>query len=107
MLGEKLGTATGKLVLRRRCRRPWARRERKARSAAPERCSASSIRRRAAMVRAQAGRRMIGTGQGIYMGKGGELATWTGQGVGTLLKGGGASFQGAIFLYSSRRTGSV
>ena len=43
----------------------------------------------------------FGTGQGIYMGKGGEVATWTGQGVGTVSKSGGVSFRGAIYLYSS------
>ena len=41
---------------------------------------------------------LFGTGQGIYMGKGGEVATWTGQGVGTLSKSGGVSFRGAIYL---------
>jgi hypothetical protein len=35
------------------------------------------------------------------MGKGGEMATWTGQGVGTSTKNGGVSFRGAIYLYSS------
>ncbi len=44
---------------------------------------------------------LFGTGQGLYMGKGGELATWIGQGVGTLSKGGGVSFRGAIYLYSA------
>jgi hypothetical protein len=35
------------------------------------------------------------------MGKGGEMATWTGQGVGTMLPSGGVSFRGAIYLYST------
>ena len=44
---------------------------------------------------------LLGTGQGIYMGEGGEMATWTGQGVGTFSKNGGVSFRGAIYLYST------
>ena len=44
---------------------------------------------------------LLGTGQGIYMGKGGEMATWTGSGVGTFTKSGGVSFRGAIYLYST------
>jgi len=35
------------------------------------------------------------------MGTGGEMATWTGQGVGTLSKDGGVSFRGALYLYST------
>jgi hypothetical protein len=39
---------------------------------------------------------LFGSGQGIYMGSGNEMATWIGQGVGTLTTGGGASFRGAL-----------
>jgi hypothetical protein len=44
---------------------------------------------------------LLGMGQGIYMGKGGEMATWTGQGVGIISTSGGVSFRGALFLYST------
>lgn len=44
---------------------------------------------------------VLGTGQGLYLGKGGEAATWVGQGVGTFTKNGGVSFRGAIYLYST------
>jgi hypothetical protein len=44
---------------------------------------------------------LFGTGQGVYMGKGGEVATWTGQGVGVMSPGGGVSFRGALYLYST------
>jgi len=44
---------------------------------------------------------IYGHGQGIYTGKGGEIATWVGQGVGIMSKGGGVSFRGAIYLYST------
>lgn len=42
-----------------------------------------------------------GEGQGIIMGKEGELATWVGQGVGTIKKDGGVSFRGAIYYQTS------
>jgi hypothetical protein len=44
---------------------------------------------------------IFGNGQGIYMGSGGEMATWRGQGVGTFTKNGGVSFRGAIYVYST------
>ena len=44
---------------------------------------------------------IFGEGQGIYTGEGGEVATWVGQGVGTMLEGGGVSFRGAIYLYTT------
>ena len=44
---------------------------------------------------------LFGEGQGIVMGKGGEAATWCGQGVGTLKKDGAVSFRGAIYFQSA------
>ena len=44
---------------------------------------------------------IFGSGQGIYMGMGGEVATWMGSGVGLLSPGGGISFRGAIYIFSS------
>ena len=44
---------------------------------------------------------LFGSGQGVYMGSGGEMATWQGHGVGTLTPNGGVSFRGALYLYSS------
>ncbi len=35
------------------------------------------------------------------MGKGGELATWMGQGVGTIKKDGAVSYRGAVYYQSS------
>ncbi len=40
---------------------------------------------------------LYGEGQGILMGRGGETATWVGQGVGTLKKDGGVSYRGALY----------
>ncbi len=44
---------------------------------------------------------LFGEGQGIVMGRGGEMATWTGSGVGTINKDGGASFRGAVFYQTT------
>ena len=44
---------------------------------------------------------LFGEGQGILMGKGGELATWVGSGVGTIRKDGGVSYRGAIYYQTS------
>jgi hypothetical protein len=43
---------------------------------------------------------LYGEGQGLIVGKGGEQATWKGQGVGRLLDGGAVSYRGALYLYS-------
>ncbi len=44
---------------------------------------------------------LLGEGQGITMGADGSSATWVGQGVGILGKGGAVSFRGAVFYTSS------
>ena len=44
---------------------------------------------------------LYGEGQGIMMGKGGEAATWVGQGVGTMKKNGAVSYRGAIYIQTS------
>jgi len=42
-----------------------------------------------------------GEGQGVLMGKGGEAATWAGQGVGTMKKDGSISYRGACYYQSA------
>ncbi len=44
---------------------------------------------------------LYGEGQGVIMGKGGELATWIGQGVGTIKKDGSVTYRGAVYYQSS------
>ena len=44
---------------------------------------------------------LYGEGQGIMMGKDGEVATWIGQGVGTMKKDGSASYRGAVYYQTS------
>lgn len=40
---------------------------------------------------------LYGEGQGVLMGKAGEMATWVGQGIGTFRKDGGVNFRGAVY----------
>jgi hypothetical protein len=101
MVGDKLGTVTGKVVLRRVVPS----------SGAPR--TETTQRGRGTLLGVQyqdvstyeselrPDGTIFGSGQGIYMGKGGEVATWVGQGVGTMSKNGGVSFRGAIYLYST------
>lgn len=102
MLGEKLGNISGKLVLRR------------ALPSAPGGARIESTQRGSGTILGVECQEMstyeselrpdgtlLGQGQGIYTGKGGEIATWVGQGVGIMLKSGGLTFRGAIYLYST------
>jgi hypothetical protein len=44
---------------------------------------------------------LYGEGNGILMGKGGEMATWIGQGMGIIKEDGGVVYRGAIYYQSS------
>ncbi len=44
---------------------------------------------------------LFGDGQGIIVSKDGDMATWVGQGVGTIKHGGTVSYRGAVFYQSS------
>ncbi len=44
---------------------------------------------------------LFGEGQGIVMSNEGEMATWAGQGVGTIKKDGSVSYRGAIYYQTS------
>ena len=102
MLGDKLGNVTGKVVLRRVL------------AVGPSLTRTESTQRGAGTLlgvdygemstyesELRPDGTLFGSGQGIYMGRGGEMATWIGQGVGSLTKGGGVSFRGAIYIYST------
>ena len=47
---------------------------------------------------------LYGEGQGVVMGQGGEMATWVGQGVGTLKKNGSVSYRGAVYYQTTSST---
>jgi hypothetical protein len=102
MLGDKLGSVSGKVVLRRvlPTGSTVARTETTQRGAGTLLgVKYQDIGTYESELRPDG--TIFGTGQGIYMGAGGQMATWTGQGVGILSKGGGVSFRGAIYIYST------
>lgn len=43
---------------------------------------------------------VYGEGEGVVMGKDGDVATWKGQGVGILGENGAISYRGAVYYYS-------
>jgi hypothetical protein len=45
---------------------------------------------------------LYGEGQGIMMGRQGEVATWIGQGVGTIKRDGGVSYRGAVYYQTEQ-----
>jgi hypothetical protein len=44
---------------------------------------------------------LLGQGQGLLVTENGDIATWTGQGAGRMLAGGGVSFRGAVYLHTT------
>lgn len=44
---------------------------------------------------------LFGEGQAVVMGNNGEMATWIGQGIGTIKKDGSVSYRGAIYYQTS------
>ena len=102
MLGDKLGNVTGRVVLRRVLSSGWG----AARTESTQRGTGTLLGVEFQELTSYESElrpdgTLFGAGQGIYMGTGGEMATWTGQGVGTLSKDGGVSFRGALYLYST------
>ena len=44
---------------------------------------------------------LYGEGQGVIMGKDGEMATWVGQGMGMIKKDGAVSYRGAVYYQTT------
>jgi hypothetical protein len=102
MLGEKLGNVTGTVVLRRvLAAGPAAARTESTQQGAGTLLGVDFRETSTYESQLRPDGTVFGSGQGIYMGSGGEMATWIGQGVGTLTKDGGVAFRGAIYLYSA------
>ena len=102
MLGEKIGEGTGKVtsqsVLPNPGGGPKMETTFKA-SGALLGVSETDIGTYRAVVRPDGS--LFGKGQGVVMGKDGETATWTGQGVGTLKKDGAVSYRGAVYYQTA------
>src|SRR4029453_14108395 len=102
MLGHKIGNVTGKVVLRRvLAAGPSAARTESTQQGAGTLLGVDFRENSTYESELRPDGTLYGSGQGIYMGSGGEMATWIGQGVGPFTKGGGLSFRGALYIYST------
>jgi hypothetical protein len=102
MLGEKIGVESGKVTSQRVLPNPGGgpRMETSFQAAGTLLGTSHTVTGTySAVVRPDGA--LFGEGDGVVMGKGGEMATWTGQGVGTIKKDGSVSYRGAIFYQSA------
>ena len=102
MLGEKLGVESGKVTSQRVLPNPGGGPKMETSFQAAGTVlgvSETDTGTYWAVVRADG--TLYGEGQGILMGKGGEMATWVGQGVGTIKKDGSVSYRGAVYYQTA------
>ena len=101
MVGEKLGDSTGKVTVQRVIQNPGGSPKMETSFRASGTVLGVSQQETgtyAAVMRGDG--TLFGEGQGILMGAQGEMATWVGQGVGTVKPDGAVSFRGAIYYQS-------
>jgi hypothetical protein len=102
MLGDKIGGEAGKVTAQRVLANPGGGPKMETSFQASGKLLGVSETSRATYTSAvRPDGTLYGEGQGIVMGEGGEMATWIGQGVGTLKKGGAVSYRGAVYYQSS------
>jgi hypothetical protein len=102
MLGDKIGTETGKVTTQRVLANPAGGTMTETSFRATGKMlgvSTTDTGTYTASVRPDG--TLFGAGQGVIMGNGGEMATWVGQGVGTIKKGGAVSYRGAVYYQTS------
>jgi len=102
MLGEKLGGESGKVTSQRVLPNPGGGPKMETSIQATGTLlgvTATDTGTYSAVVRSDG--TVYGEGQGLVMGKGGEMATWVGQGVGTIKKDGSVSYRGALYYQTS------
>ncbi len=102
MLGEKIGSETGKVTGQRVVANPGGGPKMETSFQASGKILGVSETSRAtywSVMRPDG--TVYGEGNGIVMGQGGETATWIGQGVGTFKKGGAVSYRGAVYYQSA------
>jgi len=102
MLGEKLGRSTGKVTARRVLRDGSMGVKIETTFEASGKILGVDVREYASYWSAlRPDGTIYGEGQGVLMGKSGEMGTWIGQGVGTIGKDGSAKFRGTVYIYSA------
>jgi hypothetical protein len=102
MLGERIGEETGKVTLQRVLPNPGGGPKMETTFQATGSLlgvSANDTGTYQASLRPDGN--LFGEGQGIVMSKDGDVATWTGQGIGTFKKDGAIGFRGAIYFQST------
>lgn len=102
MLGEKVGTESGKVTAQRVLPNPGG--GPKMETSFQATGTLLGVKETAnvtywAIVRPDG--TLYGEGQGVAMGDGGEMATYVGSGVGTMKKDGGVSYRGVVYYQSS------
>jgi hypothetical protein len=98
MLGEKLGASTGKVTTRRILREGAIGTKVETTFEASGKLLGVPVSEHGtywSVLRPDG--TLYGEGQGVLMGKAGEMATWVGQGIGTFRKDGGVNFRGAVY----------
>jgi len=102
MLGERIGEATGKVTSQRVLPNPGGGPKMETsiqESGSLLGVSTTETATYFSVVRPDGS--LYGEGQGIVISKDGDLATWTGQGVGTLKKDGAVSYRGATYVQTA------
>lgn len=102
MLGDKIGEATGRVTCTRVLPNPGGGPRMETSFEASGRVLGVEEREvgtYCAVVRPDGS--LYGEGQGVIVGRGGEMATWTGQGVGIARADGAASYRGAVYYQTA------
>ena len=98
MLGEKIGEGTGKVTSRRVLPNPGgAPKMETSFEASGKLLGVDETETGTYWSAVRPDGTLYGEGQGILMGKGGEVATWVGSGSETIKKDGAVSYRGAIY----------
>jgi hypothetical protein len=102
MLGEKIGDGTGKVTSRRVLPNPGGAPKMETNfEASGKLLGVDETETGTYWSAVRPDGTVYGEGQGILMGKGGEVASWVGSGVGTIKKDGGVSYRGTIYFQSA------
>ncbi|HWQ31680.1 MAG TPA: hypothetical protein VNQ79_02260 [Blastocatellia bacterium] len=102
MLGEKIGEESGKIVSRRVLPDPNG--SPKLETSAQTNLTLLGVKATNTVTywsRIRPDGTLYGEGQGIVMSREGDLATWVGQGVGTVKKDGSVSYRGTVYYQTS------
>ena len=102
MLGERIGEDTGKVVVQRVLPNPGgAPKVETSFQSVGSLLGVSTTENATYTAFLRPDGSLFGDGQGVMMSKEGDMATWTGQGVGTFKKDGAIAYRGAIYVQTA------